>query len=116
MDINKQYIYNSRNEEVIKLLYELKKKYKIYFLSNMIDITYDYLKEFLNDFDGGVYSYQEHLKKPDEKIFLTLIKRYNINIEESIYFDDRMKNIEAANKIGITAIKFETIDDVINNI
>ena len=81
----------------------------------MIDITYDYLKDLLEDFDGGSYSYQEHIKKPDERFFNTLINRYNLNVKETIYFDDRMKNIEAANKIGIKAIKFETIKDVINN-
>ena len=99
---------------MIELLYELKKKYKIYFLSNMIDITYDCLSDLLNDFDGGAYSHIEHLKKPDEKFFLFLINRYNINIEESIYFDDRMKNIEAAKNLGLKTVLFKSIDDVKN--
>ena len=105
-----------RNNEMIDLLYELKGKYNIYFLSDMIDITYDYLKDILEDFNGGVYSYQEHIKKPDEKMFTTLIDRYNLDINETIYFDDRMKNINAAKELGIKAIKFETKEDVINNI
>ena len=116
LDIKNQSITIPKNEKVINLIYKLKEKYKIYFLSDMIDITYDYLKDILEDFDGGAYSYQEHIKKPDEKFFKILISRYNLDVKETIYFDDRMKNIEAANKIGIKAIKFETIDDVINNI
>lgn len=112
----KQDIYDKINQGVVDLLYKLKEKYHIYFLSNMIDITYDYLERILNDFDGGVYSFIEHTKKPDEKIFLTLINRYNINAKETIYFDDKIRNIEVASKLGIKAIKFETIEDVINNI
>ena len=112
----KQDIYDKINQDVVDLLYKLKEKYHIYFLSNMIDITYDYLERILNDFDGGVYSFIEHTKKPDEKIFLTLINRYNINAKETIYFDDKIRNIEVASKLGIKAIKFEKIEDVINNI
>ena len=81
----KQDIYDKINQDVVDLLYKLKEKYHIYFLSNMIDITYDYLERILNDFDGGVYSFIEHTKKPDEKIFLTLINRYNLNVKETIY-------------------------------
>ena len=113
---NKQDIYDKINEDVVDLLYKLKENYHIYFLSNMIDITYHYLENILKDFDGGVYSFIEHTKKPDEKIFLTLINRYNLNVKETIYFDDRMKNIETANMLGIKAIKFVKIEDVINNI
>ena len=112
----KQDIYDKISQDVVDLLYRLKEKHHIYFLSNMIDITYEYLERILNDFDGGVYSFIEHTKKPDEKIFLTLINRYNINAKETIYFDDKIRNIEVASKLGIKAIKFETIEDVINNI
>lgn len=112
----KQDIYDKINQDIVDLLYKLKEKHHIYFLSNMIDITYDYLERILNDFDGGVYSFIEHTKKPDEKIFLTLINRYNLNVIETIYFDDKIRNIEVAGKLGIKAIKFETIEDVINNI
>ena len=112
----KQDIYDKINQDVVDLLYKLKEKHHIYFLSNMIDITYDYLERILNDFDGGVYSFIEHTKKPDEKIFLTLINKYNLSVKETIYFDDKIRNIEVASKLGIKAIKFETIEDVINNI
>lgn len=109
-------IVDSKDEKMVNLLYDLKKKYKVYFLSNMIDITHDFLKDILNDFDGGVYSFEEHTKKPDEKFFMTLINRYNLDVKETIYFDDKIKNIEAARKLGIKAIKFETINDVLENI
>lgn len=115
LDVNKQSLTIPKDEEMIDLIYKLKEKYNIFFLSDMIDITYDYLKDFLEDFNGGVYSYQEHIKKPDEKIFLTLINRYNLDVKETVYFDDRIKNIKTASKIGIKSIKFETINDVINN-
>ena len=116
LDPNKQEIYNKINQNVVDLLYKLKNNFNIYFLSNMIDMTYNYLENILNDFDGGVYSYQEHLKKPDEKIFLTLINRYKIDVKETIYFDDKIKNINIARKLRIKAIEYRKIEDIINNI
>ncbi len=116
LDKNNQSLTIPRNEEVINLVYKLKEKYKIYFLSDMIDVTYGYLKDFLDDFDGGAYSYQEHIKKPDESFFMVIINRYNLDVKETIFFDDRIENVEAANRLGIKAIKFETIKDIEDNL
>lgn len=64
--------------------------------------------------DGYVLSYIEHQIKPNEEIYKTLIKRYNINPKESIFIDDNKKNIETANKLNFTGIKVEP--DNYNNI
>ena len=107
-------VFIPKDEKMVKFVYDLKKDYRIYFLSNMIDITYDYLFDFLNDFDGGAYSHIEHLKKPDERFFQILINRYNIKVEETVFFDDRIKNVLAAKKLGIQGIEFKSIEDVLN--
>ena len=57
-------------KENLELLYELKhSKYQIYFLSNLTEATYVYLKDILDDFDGGIYSWQEHYVKPQKEIY-----------------------------------------------
>lgn len=101
-----------KKPEMVKLAYALKDKYHIYFLSDMIDITFTYLKDFLADFDGGAYSYQEHVKKPNEAFYQILLQRYNLNPEESFFFDDKPKNIAAAQGLGIQAKVFVDINDV----
>ena len=57
-------------------------------------------------FEGGIYSYQEHLVKPNEEIYKLILDRYNLNKEETIFFDDREKNVLAANKVGLKSIVF----------
>lgn len=95
---------------------ELKNKgYKIYFLSNITNVTYNYLNNklnILNLLDGGVYSCKEHIKKPDKEIFEILIKRYDLDKEKTIFFDDSKRNVKAGNEYGIKSYIFNSIDDV----
>ena len=67
-------------------------------------------------FEGGIYSYQEHLVKPNEEIYKLILDRYNLNKKETIFFDDREKNVLAANKVGLKSIVFKSIKDIENNI
>ena len=95
------------------------KGYNLYLLSNITKESYEYLKTIIDIdsiFDGGVYSYQENILKPSKEIFELLVCRYNLNKNETIYFDDMNKNIVAGNEFGIKSILFKSIDDVINNI
>ena len=69
--------------------------------------------KILNDFDGGAYSHIEHQKKPNEEFFLTLINRYNIDVNETIFFDDKIKNVLTARKLGMQAVEFKSINDVL---
>ena len=101
-------------KENFEKIIELKNKgYKIYFLSNITDVSYNYLEnrlKILDLIDGGVYSFKEHTKKPDEEIFYILIKRYNLNKDETIFFDDSEKNVKAGNEYGIKSYVFESLE------
>ena len=55
----------------------------------MKEDSYYYINNIINidtTFDGGIYSYQEHLIKPNPKIYQLLIDKYNLNKEETIFF------------------------------
>ena len=103
-------------KENLEKIYELKNKgYKIYFLSNITDVSYNYLNDklnILNMVDGGVYSYKEHLKKPDKEIFDLLIKRFGLKKEETIFFDDSQKNVKVGNEYGIKSYVFNSVKDI----
>ena len=63
--------YSKINEEVVKLIKELKNSgYKIYLLSNINEHTYDSIKEneLFNIIDGYIFSYIEHKVKPYKMI------------------------------------------------
>jgi len=113
-DFDKQEIFIPKDEEMISLLYRIKDKYNIYFLSNMIDITYDYLRDFLTDFNGGAYSFIENERKPHKEIYLKLIDKYDLNPSKSVFFDDRLRNVSIARDLGMNAIEFKSIQDVLN--
>lgn len=101
--------------ETLDYIHSLKNKgYKIYFLSNITLESYEYLKDVLNDFDGGVYSHQEHLIKPDKQIYKRIIDKYNLVKEESVFFDDVVENVKSANEFGIKSYVFKNIIDIEN--
>ena len=111
------YAYVDNN--VINLIKKLKQNnYKIYLLSNINPYTYEKVKEsgLFEIVDGYVLSYLEHQIKPYDAIYKTLIDRYNINPNESIFIDDNARNIETGNKLGFIGKKVEQddYDSIIN--
>lgn len=107
----------SENLEYVK---ELKAKgYKIYLLTNITEDSYNYINTIINIddiFDGGIYSYQEHVIKPNPIIYNLLIDKFKLSKGETIFFDDKEKNIIAARNVGIKGIVFNSIDDIKNNL
>lgn len=90
----------------------LKPKYSVYLLSNLTDETYNFLEDIITEFDGGAFSFQEHLKKPDLKFYQVLFRRYGLNPEECIFFDDRPQNLEAGEKLGMRGVLVHSLDDI----
>lgn len=91
--------------------YFREKGMKLYYLSNYSDEMFRQSEEklaFLKSFDGGVFSWQEKCMKPDPKIYQILLDRYNIDPKHTVFFDDRVANMEAAEKFGIQGILFHT--------
>ena len=105
------------NFEFIKKLKQ--EGYKIFVLTNITEDSYNYINSTINVndvFDGGIYSYQEHLIKPNYDIYNLVINRFNLNKEETLFFDDKEKNVIAANELGIKAFVFTSIMDIKNNL
>ena len=103
------------NEDIVEIAKKLKERnYNIYVLSNMAKETYEYFKniDFFKVCNGIVISSHENVKKPDERIFNTLLTRYKLNPKECLFIDDDDTNrsYEAANKIGILGRKVEPND------
>ena len=85
--------------------------YHIYILSNYATDTLEKTRgklSFLKYVDGAVFSCQVKQIKPEPEIYRTLLERYHLNPENSVFLDDRAENCEAARKQGIHAIQFES--------
>lgn len=100
-------------EETVAILKQLidSKKYKIVALTNWSHETFPKaLKkfEFLQWFEGIIVSGVEKTRKPFNDIYDLTLKRYNITSENSIFIDDNLRNVQAAESLGINGIHFKS--------
>ncbi len=83
--------------------------YGIYGLTNWSAETLPQVMEsydFFSLFDGIVVSGEEHLLKPDPRIYRVLLNRYHLNPAECLFIDDNPQNVTAAKRIGMWGLTF----------
>lgn len=82
--------------------------YGIYLLSNAGRLCRSYfpLIPASECFDGIVFSAEERMIKPMPEIYQTLLKRYGLNREESLFIDDLPINTAAAVHEGMKGFVF----------
>ncbi len=83
--------------------------YGIYGLTNWSAETLPQVMEsydFFSLFDGIVVSGEEHLLKPDPRIYRVLLNRYHLNPAECLFVDDNPQNVAAAKHIGMWGLTF----------
>ncbi len=100
--------------ETDELIRELKAEgIRCYVLSNMSKEFYAELLKFpvFELFDGAVVSYQERLNKPDSRIYETILSRYGLVPEETIFADDKAANTAAAAEFGIHTVTYDCNGD-----
>ncbi|WP_026464927.1 HAD family hydrolase [Adhaeribacter aquaticus] len=98
-------------EGTVEIFRELKEssKYKIYALTNWSAETFPIALErfeFLKWFDGIVMSGEEKDRKPFPSFYQTLLNRYHVKPEEALFIDDNLRNVKAAEAMGIKSIHF----------
>ncbi|MDE6050006.1 MAG: HAD family phosphatase [Paramuribaculum sp.] len=100
-------------ESRLNALKELRKKYKVYILSNTNPIMWHnrIATEFTKQggdistyIDGAVTSFEEKTMKPDDGIFIAACKKLNIKPEETVFLDDSLANTQAAAALGFDTI------------
>ena len=106
----------------VDILIKLKQNnYECFVLSNWSSETFiDIPKEFkfMNNFDGLLISGEDKLVKPDPKIYLLAIDRFNLDPQNTVFIDDKLVNINAAKKLGFKTIHLTNpniIESEINN-
>ncbi len=107
-------IFSKRKDSVVFLKELSEKGYKLYILSNFSREGFQFLEShfsFFELFDGGVISYQTKTIKPEKQIYEHLLNNYNLVPDETVFFDDRIINVEGAIKLGINGIHFTSLDE-----
>ena len=116
LDPTKQEFFIPLLEENYKYICSLKDRgYHLYILSNLTKETYDYLNSIIDIkkyFEGAIFSYEVGLRKQETDIFKLIINKYNLDLSETIFFDDKERNVNNAISVGIKAKVFKSINDV----
>lgn len=60
--------------------------------------------DFLPMLDGGVFSYEEKLIKPDHAIYNRIVEKYNLIPEKCVFIDDSERNVIGARECGLNAV------------
>lgn len=85
--------------------------YPLYGLSNWSAETFALVRsryDFWEWFELIVLSGEERVCKPDPEIFRILLRRSGRSAEECLFIDDSALNVEGALAMGLSAIRFES--------
>ena len=101
--------FTGLDERLLDCLKELRKRYKLFVLSNTNPYVMDWAcspafsskgKPLSDYFDKLYLSYQIGVTKPDRQIFDFLIADTDILPSESLFIDDGAGNVQAARQLG----------------
>ncbi|MBI1343266.1 MAG: HAD-IA family hydrolase [Terrimonas sp.] len=84
-------------------------RYKTYALTNWQANLFDIALvryDFLHWFDGRVVSGEEKTRKPFPEFYRRLLDRYQVDPAKAIFIDDNLRNVQAAEELGIQSIHF----------
>lgn len=100
--------------ERIELLRALKKKYRLYLLSNTNAIHMRAFNKIVEDhfgipnldslFDKPYYSHLVRKRKPGVEVFEQILQENGLEREETLFIDDSIQHIEGAQKVGLQTI------------
>lgn len=106
----------------IELLLNLKSKYRTFLLSNINEIHYDYILNYLktdfgfegNDhlFEKTYYSHLTGKRKPEAAIFEQVLSENGLIAEETLFIDDTPGHLEGAKKLGINTYLLTAPDNI----
>lgn len=104
------------------LLLKLKERYRTFLLSNINDIHYNHIINYLetdfgfngNDhlFEKTYYSHLVGKRKPELAIFKQVLEENNLKAEETLFIDDSPQHLEAASTLGIKTFLMTAPDNI----
>lgn len=100
------------DDALVEYVRQLHKQYKTALLSNAWDDLRQVIAEkwhFEDAFDTMIISGEVGMAKPDSRIFKLALEKLSVSAEEAIFVDDFQRNVDAAQAIGLHAIRFKTV-------
>ncbi|MBS1591873.1 MAG: HAD family phosphatase [Bacteroidetes bacterium] len=101
-------------KERIEWLEQINKKYNVFLFSNTNQIHYTAFMNIIKQTFGSLnfnglfikayYSHQMGLRKPNKTSFEFILNEQNLVTTETLFIDDTLENIEAAQQIGLQTV------------
>ncbi|MFA6268620.1 MAG: HAD-IA family hydrolase [archaeon] len=106
---------NLPDPKVILLIKNLKKKYKVGFISNLWDLSaqINRKRKLCADFDLCVFSCELGIHKPQKEIFDLAIKKAGCLGEECVFIDDRKEYFKVAEEAGMKTFEYKGLDQLV---
>jgi len=104
------------DQDLLQKIRDYHKKYKTALLSNYSDRLRPLLETHWNvdgAFDEIIISWEVKMIKPDPRIFDLTLKRLEVDKEEAVLIDDRIVNIQGAQKYGLHTVYFQIKDQAL---
>lgn len=94
--------------------------YQLYVLSNWDHVSFPHLHERHADlfalFDGIMISGHEKIGKPNEQIYVRLLRRYDLQPSDCLFIDDLKHNVHAARNVGIRALQMSSYERLLEDL
>lgn len=103
------------NPQMVILIKNLKKTYKIGLISNYNHVFLEQIikeNNLVQYFDHIIISSKIRIKKPDPRIFKMALDEFKILPDEAVFIDDRDYQVEGAKAVGMNAFIFTGVDQL----
>jgi glucose-1-phosphatase len=100
------------NEEMLLLLEEVSKTYRLVAFSNMMDlhVRCNRNRGLFRNFHKVYISSETGMVKPDQVAFDFILEDLHVNARECIFIDDQQKNIDVALAVGMFTYLFDSTE------
>ncbi len=107
------------DEALVEVIRSYRKTHQVGLLSN----AWDDLREFLGNhlrildiFDEVIISAEVGLIKPDRRIYELAAQKFNVSLSETVFIDDLLVNVQAAQEAGMNSFQFRSTIQTINDL
>ena len=94
-------------------------RYKLGVLSNHAKEWSEFMKQkfdLFKSFDQLIFSCDVGIRKPDPKIYEIALEQLKCDARECIFIDDKKRNTDAAEKLGIKGVVFEKYSKLVEDL
>ena len=106
----KAYVRIDGTAEIVRRDYELPGT-RCFFLSDNVQERVDFLEQkyhFTSEFDGGIFSHQVGMRKPEPAIYREALKIADAAPADCVYVDDKAELLVPAAELGLLIIQFKS--------